>query len=144
MKNILVALDLDSEVRPLIERSLQFGKAFNAKIWLLHIVAPNPDFVGYEPDPQPTRDSRAEELRKNHAFLQQCAKELKEKGIDAEALFVQGPTVATLIEKSEGLAIDMLITGHNEHNLLYKTFVGSVAEGVVGKSKIPILLVPLD
>lgn len=144
MKNLLVSIDFNNKEELLLDQAFKLGHTFDAKIWLVHIAAPDPDFVGYEPGPQYIRDSRAEDLRKEHQQLQEYANQLKARGVETEGLLIQGATIETVIEESEKLNIDMIITGHHDHNFLYKTFVGSVADGIVNKSKIPVLLVPLD
>ncbi len=51
MKNILVTINFDKNEKILLEKSVQFANAFNSKLWLMHIAAPEPDFVGYEIGP---------------------------------------------------------------------------------------------
>ncbi len=67
MKNILVTIDFNKNEELLIDKAFQLAESFNSKLWLMHIAAPDPDFVGYEVGPQYIRDSRATEevLRKN-------------------------------------------------------------------------------
>jgi nucleotide-binding universal stress UspA family protein len=144
MKNILVALDFDGGFDILVSRSTQLAKAFNAKLWLMHIAAPDPDFVGFEVGPQYIRDSRANELREEHRMLQKYTEDLKHSGINAEGLLVQGGTVEMIIEESEKLGIDLIVCGHHDHGFLYKAFIGSVSAQIIKKAKIPVLLVPID
>lgn len=143
MKNILVCIDFDDNEKLLIDKAYEFGKVFNSKIWLMHIAAPEPDFVGFEVGPQYIRDDRASELRSEHQRLQEYSSNLIKKGVDADGLLIQGATAEMVIEESKKLAVDLIILGHNEHGFLYKIFVGSVADDIINKSKIPVLLIPL-
>ncbi len=144
MKNILVTIDFNKNEEPLLDKALELAKAFNSKLWVMHIAAPDPDFVGYEVGPQYIRDSRAAELKKEHKLLQDFTIKLKQKGVDSEGLLIQGATIEMVIVESKKLDVDLIITGHHEHSFLYKAFVGSVSAGILKKSKIPVLLVPLD
>jgi len=144
MNNILVSIDFNEQEAFLMDKAYELGKAFDAKIWLLHIAAPDPDFVGYDVGPQYVRDTRAEDLHKEHQLLQDYAKQLELKGVKAEGLLVQGGTVEMILKEAKKLNTDLIITGHHDHNFLYKAFLGSVSEGIVKDSKIPVLLVPLD
>ena len=144
MKNILVSFDFDGNEQLLFDKAFQLAEKFDSKIWLIHIAAPNPDFVGYDAGPQSTRDSRASELRKEHKLLQEYTNTLKKKGVNAEGLLVQGATIEMIMEESKKLNIDLIIAGHHEHNFLYKAFVGSVSGKIVKKSKIPVLIVPIE
>lgn len=144
MKNILVTLDFDTADSVLIDQAFTLAKAFKAKVWLLHIAAPDPDFVGYEVGPQYIRDGRADELRDEHRLLQSHATKLKEKNIEADGLLIQGATIDMVIAEAKKLNADIIITGHHEHGFLYKAFSGSTSAEIIKKSKIPVLIVPLD
>jgi nucleotide-binding universal stress UspA family protein len=144
MKNILVTIDFDKNEQLLIDKAFQLANAFDSKIWLVHIAAPDPDFVGYEVGPQYIRDSRAAELRKEHKLLQEYANKLNEKGASAEGLLVQGATIEMVMEEAKKLNIDLIIAGHQEHNFLYQAFVGSVSAQIIKESKIPVLIVPVE
>lgn len=143
MKNILVSITFEVENKILIEKAVEIAEKFYAKIWIVHIAAPEPEFVGYDVGPQYIRDDRAKELRKEHKLIQQYAEELKARNIESESLLIQGATVEMILEETQKLNIDLLIIGHHEHGLLYEAFVGSTAPGVVKKSKVPVLIVPL-
>lgn len=143
MKNILVALDFNDGEKLLLEKAYELATAFKSKVWLLHVSAPDPDFISYEVGPQYIRDTRAEDLRKEHRQIQEYANSLKERNVDADGLLIQGATIEMVLEESEKLNIDLIITGHQEHGFLYEAFVGSVSSEIVKKSKMPVLVVPL-
>ncbi|NIK92078.1 universal stress protein [Mangrovimonas sp. CR14] len=142
MKNIVVAIDFKDNEQLVLDKAYSFSKAFNSKLWLVHIAAPDPDFVGYEVGPDYIRETRAEELRDEHKKIQEYAGELVNKGIEAEALLIQGETVKTLLEKAEDLNSELIIVGHHNHNIFYQAFIGSVSSEVLNESKIPILVIP--
>ncbi|WP_066224590.1 universal stress protein [Formosa haliotis] len=144
MKNILVTIDFDGKEQILLDKAYQFASVFNSKVWIMHIAAPDPDFVGYSVGPQYIRDSRAEELRNEHRILQDFSRTLNERGVETDALLVDGATIEMIMKEAEKLNADLIITGHNDHGFFYKAFIGSTSEQIIAKSKIPVLLVPLD
>ncbi len=144
MKNILITIDFSRNEQSLVDKGFQLAEKFDSKLWLIHISAPDPDFVGYDVGPQYIRDSRASELRKEHKLLQKYCNDLKKKGVKAEALLLQGGTIEMIMTESKKLNIDLIIMGHNEHNFLYKAFAGSVSGKIIKNSKIPMLIVPLE
>jgi nucleotide-binding universal stress UspA family protein len=144
MKNILVAIDFDVSLKLLLNYAFELAEKFDAKNWLLHIAAPDPDFVGYEVGPQYIRDSRANDLRKEHRLLQGYARELEKKGCKAEGLLIYGATIEMIIYESRKLNVDLIIAGHHEHSFFYKAFFGSVSAQIIKKSKIPVLIVPYE
>ena len=65
-----IETNLYQGVATTLNKAFQLAKSFDSKLWLMHIAAPNPDFVGYEAGPQYIRDNRGTELRKEHKLLQ--------------------------------------------------------------------------
>ncbi|MBK9147995.1 MAG: universal stress protein [Flavobacteriales bacterium] len=142
MRNILAAIDF-SEVTPsLLTLSTELAKRHDAKLWIIHVAAPDPDFIGFKTGPQYIRDHRAEQLRQEHIDLQAMATEVREQGVEAEALLVQGPTAEILLAEVERLKIDMVVVGSHGRSALYRAFVGSVSEQVLRECKAPVLVVP--
>ncbi|WP_111684901.1 universal stress protein [Winogradskyella tangerina] len=144
MKNILLPIDFKGSEQLLLDKAYEIAEKFKSKVWLIHVAAPDPDYIGYDAGPQSIRDSRAEELREEHKQIQTYARSLTQKGIETDALLIQGTTVDTLLEKTEALNIDLMVIGRQSHGLFYKAIFGSVADSLVKKTSIPILIVPLD
>lgn len=144
MKNILLALELQDEElsERLIAQAAKLASAFDAKCWLIHIAAPDPDFVGYGVGPQYIRDLLAEDLKEDHKKIQTYAQQLKQQNISAEGLLIQGATVESIIEEIQKLQIDLLILGNKHHGILYSTFVGSVTDDLLEQISIPVYLIP--
>ena len=143
MKNIMVAIDFESGALELLRQAETLAKGLEAKIWLIHVAAPDPDFVGLDAGPQTVRDQRADELHDEHQKIQTWADQLAKKGIEAEALLVQGSTVKTIKQKQEELNIDLLVIGSHQHGWLFQTLLGSTRDELLKNHEIPVLLVPM-
>jgi nucleotide-binding universal stress UspA family protein len=111
-------------------------------VYLVHVAAPDPGFVGYDVGPGSVRDQVAAELRAQHQQLQALADGLRSGGIEVTALLLRGPTVETLLEKSKELQAGLIVLGSHGRSAVYNLLVGSVAEGIVRRSSVPVLLVP--
>jgi nucleotide-binding universal stress UspA family protein len=142
MKNILVPVDFSAEAQRVIDIAASIAKAFQARIWLVHVAAPDPDFVGFEAGPTYVREQRAEVLREEHSEIQALAATLKNSGHDAAGLLVQGSTTETLLEEIDRLNADLVVMGSHGRTGLFKAFVGSVSEQVLRESRVPVLIVP--
>jgi len=116
---------------------------FNAKLWLVHVAAPDPDFIGYEVGPQYVRDVLAKDLREEHKLLQKFSSQLKERNIDTEGLLVQGTTIETIVDLTKKLSIDLIVIGKHKHGFFHKTFMISTDESLLELSNVPVLVVPL-
>lgn len=142
MKNILVSTDFSEVQRQLLDMAAALAKGAGAKVWLIHVAAPDPDFVGFSVGPTYIREQRADILRQEHQDLQAQAESLRARGLDAEALLVQGPTTDTLLEMARKVDADMIIMGSHGRSALFRAFVGSVSEQVLKESRVPVLIVP--
>ncbi len=142
MKRIIAAVDFSSVSDAVVVSARAIARAFGARLYLIHVAAPDPDFVGFEAGPRSVRKTRADELREEHRDLQQWASDLREQGLDAEALLVQGPTVETLVERARHLDADLIVLGSHGHGAVYRALVGSVSEGVLRTGECPVLIVP--
>lgn len=139
---ILVAVDLSEASARVVEAAGRVAMQSGADVFLLHVAEPNPDFVGYEAGPEVVRSQLAEEYRKEHRAIQEHADRLREAGISATALLVQGPTVATTLEQAEKLEAALIVVGSHGHGALYDVLVGSYSAGILRKAKVPVLVVP--
>src|SRR4051812_17361833 len=107
MKNILIAIDFDPKTKKLLELSAEIAAKFKSKLWIVHVAAPEPDFVGYHLNSgiEYVDLQRADDLRKEHKTIQRCAETLNKKGLQATGLLVQGATVKTVLEECKKLKI---------------------------------------
>ncbi len=142
MKSILAAVDLSPVTQEVLRVAAAQARSHAATLWVVHVAAPDPDLVGFEPGPQHIRDHRAQELRDEHLELQELAAGLSLSGIDARALLVQGPTVATILEEADRLLADLVVLGTHGHGALHRLFAGSVCQQVLAAIKVPLLIVP--
>ncbi|MBN2164949.1 MAG: universal stress protein [Marinilabiliaceae bacterium] len=143
MKNIIVGIDFLEHTDIIIEKAIEVGKAFNSKLWLLHVSAPDPDFVGFDVGPQFKRDERALDLKVERKKLAEYSKRVQSEGLEVDSLLIQGATIDTIIEESKKLNVNLIICGHHNHNFLYRLIFGATAKNIIMKSEIPVLIIPV-
>lgn len=139
---ILAGIDFTKVSEQVVLKAAEYAAAFNAKLWLVHVAAPEPDFVGYDVGPKVIRHQRAGVLRQEHKLLQQYADECTAKGVHCIPLLVQGSTLDTLLEVLNKLNVDLIVIGSHNSSSLYDFVVGSIKNELFHKAKTPILLVP--
>jgi len=142
VQRILVAVDFSEASDAVVERAASLAKALRAELTLVHVADPDPSFVGYEPGPQPERDARARTFRSAHRRIQALADGLRERGLAAKALLVQGPTVETLVSEARRERSDVVVMGSHGRGALARALLGSVSEGVLRSGCCPVLVVP--
>ncbi|GHB97956.1 universal stress protein [Cerasicoccus arenae] len=143
MKVILCAVDFSDEGKGVVEAAAAEARLRDAQLWLVHVAAPDPTFVGYEAGPDNERIFRAGTLRAEHQTLQERAEELKLQGVDATAILVQGPTCEMLIKEACDLEADLIVIGSHRHGLWHRALWGSTEDSVIEQAPCPVLVVPV-
>jgi len=144
MKNILVAVDLEQGDILLLNHATELAQKFDAKVWIIHVAMPDPEFVGIDAGPVYIRRTIAEDLRTEHKNLRTYSKLLNDNKVTADALLLQGPTADTIFEEANKLEADLIVIGAHKHNFMKRVFGQDVSHQIIDGSKIPMLIVPLD
>jgi nucleotide-binding universal stress UspA family protein len=141
--NIVVAVDLSDATDKVIQVSEYVARATRGEVVVLHVAEAEPDFVGYEAGPDVVRDQLAREFREEHRLVQAHAETLRKAGVNATARLIQGPIIDTVLNEAKRTAADMLIVGSHGFGALYDLLVGSSSRGILKRSDIPVLVVPI-
>ncbi len=139
---ILAAVDFSPVTEQVLETLVRMAAALPTQVWLVHVVPPDPAFVGYDAGPDVVRKQVAVEHHASHQRLQQLADRLRTQGVEVTALQLQGSTVPTILGEAKRLPATLILLGSHGHGAVYNMIVGSVAEGIVRASELPVLLVP--
>lgn len=140
MARVLAAIDFSPPSERVLASAAQLCRAFGAELWLLHVAPPDPEFVGYEAGPQSVRDAVAARLADEHGKLGALAAQFSD--VDVHPLMVQGVAAERILDHAARLKIDWIVLGSHGHGALYQLVVGSVAEAVLRKATVPVVLVP--
>jgi len=109
---------------------------------VLHVAAPDPDFVGYEAGPSSVRQNVAADLRSEHRGLQRLADAARGPDLEPTPLFVQGPTAEMILEHAARLRADFVVVGSRKHGALHDFLVGSTVRELLRNSTVPVVVVP--
>lgn len=141
-KTILAALDLSEASGAILRQVAGLAQALRARVWLIHVAEPDPEFVGREVDPEVMRDDLAEEYRKEHRELQRLAEDLRNDGLETTALLVRGPTAEKILEEARRLRADLIVVGSYGKGGVRRLLFGSTSEDVLQSAGVPVLVVP--
>lgn len=140
--NILICIDLSESTALVMQYAHELVKFSSAKVWVLFVADPEPDFVGLDVGPQSVRDSLAKQLHSEHCKIQEIADRLRKDGVDATALMAQGTTAETIIKEASKIKSDIIVVGSHGKGVASQLLVGSVSEQIIHKAECPILVVP--
>ncbi len=144
MKNILVAVDFKEGTDKILQITKELAQQYLSNVWIVHVSAPKPDFVGYEAGPQYIKDLREIELKEEHKKLKKIADEFNFTGIDTESIMLNGGTVEMLSAEISKLHINLAIVGHRKHGFFHKAFFGRTDVSLIEHTNVPTLVVPVE
>lgn len=144
MDTILVGVDFNRKTDELLNKAEKLAKKFSAKLWLLHVATPLPEYVGFEVSPHYVATDQNEFIREEKKRIAAYAQKMQDNGVDAQGLLLEGATIDVILEEAKQLNVDLIVCGHQEHNFLYNMLFGSVSASLIRKTKIPVLVYPLS
>lgn len=142
MKNILVPVDFSDITTAVVETARRFAAAFQARLIILNVAEPEPDFVGFEAGPPAVRIATARDYKVERQRLDDLKARLVAGGSDVTALHIQGPIVEKIIHEASEQQADLIVIGSHGHGAFYDLLVGSVTHGVIKDARCPVVVVP--
>jgi nucleotide-binding universal stress UspA family protein len=141
-QNILAAVDFSDVTDSVVSRAAELAGSMGARLWLIHVATPQPDFMGYEVGPVYIRDSVAQQLRSQHQRLHQTRQMLHNQGLNVTAMLVSGTPVRKILDEAQRVSADMIVMGSHGHGALFHLLMGTVCYGVLHKASCPVVIVP--
>jgi nucleotide-binding universal stress UspA family protein len=158
MKRILVPIDFSTATPRLLEAAGQLAKSLDAEIHLIHVTELAPviptNAVGYGmagmPELMPmsvlplTDPIQAVNLpnESEKTKLATWKRELERQGLKVTSLENTGDVVEEILRAADETKAELIVMGRHGHGAMYNLLVGSVTEGVLKRSRQPVLLVP--
>jgi len=159
MKKILVAVDFSKNTGKVVEQATILAQGLKAKTWVIHVTSDQLQAAVYDAgasfydpsgalisapvgDVEMARDLCAEEYKQEHRTLLRLSQNLREAGVDAQAMLLKGDAAGLILERAENLDIDVIVMGSHGHGILRKMLLGSVTETVLHKAFCNVLIVP--
>lgn len=141
IKSILCPLDFSDASKNAFRYACEFAVSMGSKIHLLHVVEPRPIAADMTLTYIPVEEDLETAARED---IEPLAREAREKGIDVQVEVVIGIPVEVILQQIVDSDASMLIMGSHGKTGLSRLLMGSVAEGVVRKAKVPVLIVKAD
>jgi nucleotide-binding universal stress UspA family protein len=141
-KLVLAAVDFSPVSDEVCRVAADLAASIGARAVVLHVSEPEVDYVGVAPPElfPVTQDTAAQVIE---GRLRAAREIFEGRAVSAEVLHLWGPIVGTIISEVERNQADTVVLGSHGHGAFYNLIVGSVAEGVIRHSKVPVLVVPV-
>jgi nucleotide-binding universal stress UspA family protein len=144
MPEVLACLDFSHVTERVVAEASVLAAAFGRRVHLLHVAGSEPALAGYDTEDISsfTRDDRARQLVEEREHLRRLADPLRREGIEVVPLLVMGPTVDRILDEAVRIDARFLVLGSHGHGGLRHLLLGSVAEALVRRSPVPVVIVP--
>jgi len=140
---LLAAVDLSRASSYVIEAVHRVAMATDAEVYLLHVIIPLPSIAGPEFNPVTEPREVSERYLDEQEQLAGMVKQLVDIGVNATALIVQGDPVKTILSEARRVDAELIVAGSHGHGLLFDALLGSVSAGILRRSTLPVLIVPV-
>ena len=145
MNTIVVAVDFSNATAGVIEQAKLYAQCHKAQMRLIQVIEPEPGFAAYGLTPgefPAMHEYQNEAKRRACEKLAELAKQASVGAPDATAYVVEGSPLRCITDYVEESKADLLVLGSHGHGAVASLLLGSVAEGMVRRAKVPTLVVP--
>lgn len=142
IRKILVPTDLSAQSERALTLAMDMAKMSAAEIELVYVY-PSPSMLMPEPLGVVSftpGDSKV--VARIDKALQSRAKDVAAKGIRCSAVTLTGSPAVEIVRRAAEGGVDLLVMGTHGRGGIAHAVLGSVAERVVQKSTLPVLVVP--
>jgi nucleotide-binding universal stress UspA family protein len=142
--NIIVAVDLSEATSKVIEAARGVADLTGASIHILHVVETEADFIGKSDDADKQQAQVAKDFPMEYERVKTVAEKLQNDGLDASTCLLRGPAIAITLKEAKRLEAGLIVVGTHGHGAVYDVLIGSYSAGIIRKSKLPVLVVPIQ
>jgi nucleotide-binding universal stress UspA family protein len=142
MKRILACIDFSETTASVTAMARSLAMALQAEVVVLFVVPLEMGMVMADVAPQPLVMPSTADMEEYRRRLQEQVGALRDAGVQARGVCLQGTIVPVIHEQAKALAADLIILGSHGHGRMYHLLVGSVTQGVLRKAPAPVLVVP--
>jgi nucleotide-binding universal stress UspA family protein len=139
---LLVATDFSPQTKKVLRVARRLASALSAELCVLHVASPKPAFKSYGAGDRQDRDETAAEYREEHRLVREAAQSMRDAGINATGIMLQGPPAKVILKEADKLEADLIVMGSHGFGGVFKLLLGSVSSAVLKKSGRPVLIVP--
>jgi len=156
INHILYATDLSKNSAYAFRYAINSAEKHNAQIHILHVdekisaavYAHLREYISPEKLEAITQEAKENSLSKiKKRLMKFCERELLDKPLClskvTSVLVVEGDPAEEILQKADEVKADMVIMGTHGKGLLAHAFLGSVAEKVLHRIKIPVFIIPI-
>jgi len=141
IKKILYPCDFTENSTKLLPYVLSVSEKYDGMIYLLHVVEDLLKWGGFYIPHLPLKGYQKEALEYAEKRMEKICEEQLQSCPNFQRMILSGDPDAEILKTIESEGIDLVIMGTHGRKGLEHTILGSVAENVVRKSPVPVLVI---
>ena len=141
INSILCPIDFSDASTNAFRYACEFAKAMGSKIIFLNVVEPRPMVADMTLNYIPLEEDLAKAATED---LKPLVQEAESKGIAVQADVMIGTPAELILSQAAEFDASIIIMGSHGKTGLSRLLMGSVAEAIVRKARIPVLIVKAD
>ena len=141
IKKILYPCDFTENSTKLLPYVLSVSEKYDGMIYLLHVVEDLLKWGGFYIPHLPLKGYQKEALEYAEKKMEKICREQLQNCPNFQRMILSGDPDAEILKTIESEGIDLVIMGTHGRKGLEHTILGSVAENVVRKSPVPVLVI---
>ena len=144
MKRVLVPTDFSDHADRALTVAIEIATPLSATIDLVHVYAsPMPIVASIggavpPPLPLPTPD----DLMSIQRNIDERAEKVRNAGLECSSAILEGSAAAEIVSQSRKIGADLIVMATHGRTGIRRLIFGSVAQEVLGRTSLPLLLVP--
>ena len=146
---IVCAVDASEHAEPVLATAVEMAERHAAELVVVTVLESIQSFMHARME-EYLNDDRFEQLqREGRDRLEQRLREMLAHAADGDSAdarisFIEGRPASMILEFAAGEQAGMLILGSHGHSALGELLIGSTVREVTQRSRIPVLLVPME
>jgi nucleotide-binding universal stress UspA family protein len=146
LENILVCLDGSKTNEAILPLVVELARHFRSKVILLNVIIIPTIFTGLgKTEIEPSFSIPPTEQEENaDIYLERIAEVWRREGLDVECITVEGTVEESIISCVKIFDINLIAFVTHDHGSLRRFILGSTADYVLRKSRIPVLTICPD
>lgn len=146
MKTIIAAVDFSDATPVVVHHAVNIAKTLGAELQLFHAVEPEPGYVTYGfgmAEFSPMDAVHVETRRRAIELMQRFLADVRARFPHTTSRIREGAPLPELLKQINECGADLVIVGTHGHGAISSLLLGSVADGMIRKSPVPILTIPI-
>lgn len=144
MENILVPTDFSKNCEKAADLAIEIAKLYESEIHFLHLMKTPVDWVKLDKEKEKRYPKTLEEIGNAKYRLRELEKKAEKVGLECRTFLEYDEGQANILRHSGHFQHDFIVTGSSGTKGVIREIVGSNAEKIVRKAKVPVIVVKED